>query len=164
MPRLPPAHAHDCAACHSLCCVAPLITVRRGFAFDKALYAPCPHLDVGRARCRVHDRLARIGNHGCLDYTCHGAGPLVTAHALARGVDWRVLAADHPARREVLERFLELHALLSALAELRAADQILAAAIDARVAALSLDELLGSALDLAFEVRTAGWVEEEDVG
>ena len=162
--RLDQLHS-DCSACHSFCCVAPRIMPEHGFAFEKPALVPCRYLLTQPFSCIIHEHLAEHRCHGCVDYTCHGAGPLLTEYARVQGYSWAGLAPGERRRDELLERFLALHALFSALAELRemargsAALDASLGETEARIGAMDMENLLDSALDLAFEVRGLCWAQ-----
>ena len=76
----------DCGACAGLCCVIPEFAEGDRFPASKGACVACPNLD-GFA-CGIHPERAARGYHGCISYTCHGAGQAVVRD-IFQGRDWR---------------------------------------------------------------------------
>ncbi len=95
---------HDCTRCAALCCMAPQIVKSARFPIDKPAATACPNLD-GCGLCRIHDDREAHGFKGCIDFTCLGAGQVVTQD-LFGGRSWQ----DDPALLDPMARaFLDLY-------------------------------------------------------
>ena len=100
----------DCGRCQGLCCVSLAFDQGQWFGFSKASNEPCRHLQRTN-RCAIHASLARLGQAGCANYDCYGAGQRVSE--LFPGKDWR----RNP---EAAERMFAVFNTLQPLNELRA--------------------------------------------
>ena len=77
----------DCEKCAALCCVALAFDKSSVFPFDKAAGEPCRNLE-SCGTCKIHSDLATTGYMGCVQFHCHGAGPIVTQD-LFSGSTWQ---------------------------------------------------------------------------
>ncbi len=90
----------DCEKCAALCCVALAFDKSNVFPFDKAAGEWCRNLE-SCGTCRIHSDLAGAGYLGCVQFHCHGAGPIVTQD-LFSGSTWQA----HPdLLRPMMEAF-----------------------------------------------------------
>lgn len=86
----------DCNNCQGLCCVANMHAADEGFPieFDKPVGIPCEHLELdpatiqGLHKCKIHSQLGRLGWNTCMNFTCNGAGQVVTDFFKEMGVVW----------------------------------------------------------------------------
>lgn len=108
----------DCGRCFSLCCLAPPFDAGPDFAADKAPRTPCPHLEGHR--CGIHEDLPARGYRGCVAYTCHGAGQVVSERLL-KGRSWK---DDDTLVDVACDAFLALRILHEELAMLVASEAL----------------------------------------
>ena len=91
----------NCEKCFGFCCVALYFSASEGFPEDKAAGKPCINLNSD-FRCKVHEKLSKLGLKGCIAYDCFGAGQKV-AQKTYEGKDWRKVPQ---AAKEMYEVFL----------------------------------------------------------
>lgn len=104
----PSEYRPRCETCAALCCMAPDFVPGARFPEEKPARTPCRHLE-GRA-CGIYRAREERGYHGCIAFTCYGAGQAVT-NDLFGGRDW----ADEPGLREPMAvAFLRLYAVQEA--------------------------------------------------
>jgi|GEM_PF-2074587 len=94
--QLPDGLTHDCDNCQGLCCVANVHTVEDGFPLneDKPIGVPCEHLEldstalIGLHKCKIHHQLRELGWNVCKNFSCNGAGQVVTEFFNEMGIVW----------------------------------------------------------------------------
>jgi len=96
---------YNCTKCAAFCCIALQFKQEDHFPYDKEKDVPCKHLDDCFS-CTVHTELSERGYQGCIDFSCHGAGPHLTQ--LYAKEDWQ---SNPEKTQEVYEKFHFLRAV-----------------------------------------------------
>lgn len=99
-----PEFTYDCTQCAALCCMAPMIAKSERFPIDKPSGTACQNLECG-GMCKIHDDREALGYKGCIDFSCLGAGPVVT-NDLFSGKSWQ---DDDTLREPMTRAFLDLY-------------------------------------------------------
>lgn len=83
--------------------MAPHIVKNERFPFSKPAATPCHNLMEG-GLCKIHAEREKGGYHGCISFTCFGAGQLTTQE-LYDGQHWQ---KDDKLREPMARDFLDL--------------------------------------------------------
>lgn len=67
----------ECKLCNGLCCIAFLIDTVEGNNF-KEVGEICKHLNCSRGNCNIYKDRRGLGLDICEDYSCYGAGEVVS--------------------------------------------------------------------------------------
>ncbi|WP_051609880.1 hypothetical protein [Terasakiella pusilla] len=97
--------SYDCSKCAAFCCIALGYEASDQFPYTKPQNEPCKNLDNCN-RCTIHDDLEAQNYHGCIAFSCHGAGPHLT-QCYSR-LDWQ---NDPILKQEVYDKFHFLRAV-----------------------------------------------------
>ncbi len=96
--------SYDCTKCAAFCCIALGYEQSDQFPYEKPQNERCKNLDSCDS-CTIHDSLEDQNYHGCIKFSCHGAGPhLVKCYSR---VDWK---KDPKLTQEVYDKFHFLRA------------------------------------------------------
>lgn len=96
--------SYDCSKCAAFCCIALGYEASDQFPYTKPQNERCKNLDACN-RCTIHEDLEAQNYHGCIAFSCHGAGPHLT-QCYSR-LDWE---NDDKLKQEVYDKFHFLRA------------------------------------------------------
>ena len=97
--------SYDCSKCAAFCCIALGYEKSDQFPYDKPQNERCKNLN-NCDECTIHDQLEDQSYHGCIAFSCHGAGPhLVKCYSK---IDWK---KNPQLTEEVYDKFHFLRAV-----------------------------------------------------
>lgn len=76
MTRNPSRYQHNCNDCQGICCILPKQETPE-FPQEKNCNTKCIHL-AETFRCKIHNTLNQEKFQSCINFSCHGAGQLVS--------------------------------------------------------------------------------------